>query len=690
MPQAALLCPSCSASLKLPENVPDGVFLKCPKCAARFRRSAAKTTTPSRASEFWEQVRLDDLAAPGAAPWPAAQPPADRPAVSPEAPAEPATPPAATRRPAPAGAAGPRRGWLVGVAAGAVGLSICLGIALVIAVSDRGGPKPEQPPRPSPDPTAAPVVAKADAAPPPAPPLTVAEPPKPPEPPAWAFERWVQDFDQAQRLAKEQNKDVLLLFDCSDWSPPSQALADEVFARPELWRRLTDRFVPVHLDFPENATARRRVQDAGRNEALRDRFFKDPAYPRVVLADAAGRPYAIELGYVRGAAEQYVAGLEKKIHTREDRDDKLAAVDQAEGAAKLPAANKALQFLAVEVQDKSPPRADGLRMLRLGEFYAPLLRSYRALADAHDPANAGGYQERFFYHEWGARAAAALARGETGPGPRALADEFAAWRAKCPPHDPEFGPSLLCRQADLLERLADRDGRERVLRDALALNPTPAWRAAVLRKLGNAAQAHSGTGFAVGPDVVVTNYHVAGGPGAVRVRLPDKQRLPATVVAEDPENDLALLKVALPAGVRLPPLRVAPTVVTGPGTAVATLGYALGGTGQKFTQGPVSQREGGAGKPTLLVLNVTVNPGNSGGPLLDLGGNVVGVVTWKTVATETVDSYGIAHGADVLDQFLRKHLRGYKPSSPLGKRADWAEVNRQVGPSVVQVLKAAR
>jgi S1-C subfamily serine protease/thioredoxin-related protein len=588
-----------------------------------------------------------------------------------------------------------------------VGLSAGLLLALVFAFSFHGRTEPAKvvatrltaapvptkereprPPVPAPEaPSSAPRTPLATEGPPA---TSKAQSPPATGPPAWSFDHWLQDFDRALQQARDQGKDVLLLFDSSDWSDFSKALAREVFGRAELWERLTARFVPVHIDFPEYPRATRRVQDARRNEALQARFFKHPAYPRLVLTDADGRPYAVEMGYVPGQAEEFVGRMEAHREKRQDRDEILADVEKADGEEKLRAAEAALNFLAIEIE--SPvPRDDGTYALGLAEFYAPVLKQFRALADEHDPKNAGGYRERFFRANWGRRERTAMADPNSGSEAlKALTEEFDAWRESCRFKDHDLAADLLYRQAELALRLGDPKRAERVARSALALNPSPAWQRGLERILPPKPRESRGTGFAVAPGYVVTNYHVVEGPGEVRVRIPGRDSVESVVLAYDEVSDLALLKVALPPKVTLAALHVAPAAPARRGTEVMALGYALDGETLKFTRGSVSAREEGPASGTqLIMLDQRVNPGNSGGPLCDACGNVVGLVTAKTISTGALDSYGIAVGAEALDRFLSRHLagKGYRPSPPLRQRYEWAAIDRWVSPSVVLVLK---
>jgi len=149
----------------------------------------------------------------------------------------------------------------------------------------------------------------------------------------------------------------------------------------------------------------------------------------------------------------------------------------------------------------------------------------------------------------------------------------------------------------------------------------------------------SGTGFFVTREGhLVTNNHVVEGCAAVQIKPSNGSPLPARILARDTNNDLALLKsdyttdkvAAVRTGVRL-------------GEAVAAFGFPLNSvlaSSGNFTLGNVTALAGIGDDTRFLQISAPVQPGNSGGPLLDENGNIVGVVTSKLNALTTVVAIG--------------------------------------------------
>lgn len=147
------------------------------------------------------------------------------------------------------------------------------------------------------------------------------------------------------------------------------------------------------------------------------------------------------------------------------------------------------------------------------------------------------------------------------------------------------------------------------------------------RLLGSVVEIASAAGQAAGtvwrPDgIIVTNHHVAPGHQAL-VRLADGRVFTGTVVARDLRNDLAVLTI--PAAVPAAPIRDARQLRAG--ELVLALGHPFGLRGA-VTLGVVSAALPAASAPgarELIHADVLLGPGNSGGPLADARGRVVGI-----------------------------------------------------------------
>jgi putative serine protease PepD len=142
-----------------------------------------------------------------------------------------------------------------------------------------------------------------------------------------------------------------------------------------------------------------------------------------------------------------------------------------------------------------------------------------------------------------------------------------------------------------------------------------------------------GTGFVISADgEIVTNAHVVAGASSVRVRVfGESEPRDAEIVGRDPGNDLAVLRVADPTG--LVPVRFSAEGSTAVGDDVVAIGFALDlDGGPSVTRGIVSgldrtlETEDGA-LDGLIQTDTAISSGNSGGPLVNAAGEVVGINT---------------------------------------------------------------
>lgn len=137
-----------------------------------------------------------------------------------------------------------------------------------------------------------------------------------------------------------------------------------------------------------------------------------------------------------------------------------------------------------------------------------------------------------------------------------------------------------------------------------------------------------GTGFIISEDgYVLTNSHVVEKESQIRIKFKNEQELPATLVGIDIPTDIALLKIN---SAGLPKVKIGSSVALEIGQPVIAIGWPFG-LGQAVTTGIVSAKDllvPMKGNIPFIQTDTVLNEGNSGGPLLDAQGGVVGVNSW--------------------------------------------------------------
>ncbi|MFG0335842.1 MAG: trypsin-like peptidase domain-containing protein [Maioricimonas sp. JB049] len=217
----------------------------------------------------------------------------------------------------------------------------------------------------------------------------------------------------------------------------------------------------------------------------------------------------------------------------------------------------------------------------------------------------------------------------------------------------------------------------------------------------------SGSGFVVARGYVMTNRHVAVDETlgvADAIRMPDpanpKKDLHGTVVAVSDEVDLALIHFP---ELKAKPLPLHPQTID-LASDVLILGFPRGdvlGTGMKATQGvitglPDATRQGELGR--YYIFDATSDQGNSGGPVFDRTGRVVGVLTFLYREGASVVSQGVvSQGIDAelsggvtsesAHAFANQHIAGFaqQAATAAAKFDDWAQLTRSVSPSVCRL-----
>jgi 2-alkenal reductase len=192
-----------------------------------------------------------------------------------------------------------------------------------------------------------------------------------------------------------------------------------------------------------------------------------------------------------------------------------------------------------------------------------------------------------------------------------------------------------------------------------------------------------GSGWVYNADgYIVTNYHVVEGASKYEVDFPSGDKVFGTLVGTDIDSDLALLKVDVPASVLRPltlgdsdQLKVGQTVVAigNPfwlnGTMTTGIVSALGRTLQSGRQVPGSTSQYFSAAD-IIQTDAALNPGNSGGPLLNLNGEVVGVnraiVTTSTNSTgdPTNSGIGFAISINIIKRVIPYLIRDGKYDYP--------------------------
>jgi antitoxin component YwqK of YwqJK toxin-antitoxin module len=183
----------------------------------------------------------------------------------------------------------------------------------------------------------------------------------------------------------------------------------------------------------------------------------------------------------------------------------------------------------------------------------------------------------------------------------------------------------------------------------------------------------TGTGFLFGSkDYIVTNYHVVKGTSEVTVKLLNGESINAEVIAKDTQNDVAVLKLTKSPSFQSREMKFGDSSMVRMGDKVFTIGYPsidIMGFKPKYTEGVISAVTGIKDDPTVFQTTVPIQPGNSGGPLFNEKGEVVGLTTasLSLLAIESMGAVPQSVNYAVKSSFV-KNVIGTIPEALLSNR----------------------
>lgn len=124
---------------------------------------------------------------------------------------------------------------------------------------------------------------------------------------AWTVnaQDWQTDFDEAKRLAAEKNRNIILVFQGSDWCGPCIKLEKEIWSTDEFKDYAAAHFVMLKADFPRKKQNALEPEQQARNAKLAEMYNQNGYFPFVVVLDKTGKVLG-ETGYKKITPQEYI------------------------------------------------------------------------------------------------------------------------------------------------------------------------------------------------------------------------------------------------------------------------------------------------------------------------------------------------------------------------------------------------
>lgn len=126
-------------------------------------------------------------------------------------------------------------------------------------------------------------------------------------------QEWETDFEKAKKIASDEGKTIVMVFQGSDWCAPCMKLDREIWSTEAFKKYAKDNFVMLQLDFPRRKNNALPEAQAKANAELAEKYNKRGGFPFVVVLNNKGEVLG-ETGYLKLTPENYIAKLNSFIN----------------------------------------------------------------------------------------------------------------------------------------------------------------------------------------------------------------------------------------------------------------------------------------------------------------------------------------------------------------------------------------
>ncbi|MCF8362762.1 MAG: thioredoxin family protein [Prolixibacteraceae bacterium] len=130
--------------------------------------------------------------------------------------------------------------------------------------------------------------------------------------------KWMGKYSEAERVAREEDKPLLLFFSGSDWCKPCIKLKKYIVDTKQFQELASNKFVLYNADFPINKKQEKEIKE--QNEALAEKYNKEGLFPKIVIVSTGGDVLA-EIGYIDCTPDEYFGMILSKVENRKSVRD---------------------------------------------------------------------------------------------------------------------------------------------------------------------------------------------------------------------------------------------------------------------------------------------------------------------------------------------------------------------------------